>query len=51
MKRNKIMASGLRKLVIDTFLKHYCRQVKGEDRNHPVEYELTYGQIRIVAQK
>lgn len=50
VKRNKIMSSGLRDLIKESFLKRHCREVKSGDGDL-TEFELTYGQIRIYAQK
>lgn len=51
-KRNQIMASGLYEYIKNAFLRLYCREIYSP-KSGPgsSEFELTYGQIRIVAQK
>lgn len=54
-KRNQIMASGLYNYIKSAFLRLYCREIYKESKDGPgqmlSEFELTYGQIRIVAHK
>lgn len=50
IKRNMIMASGLSDYVKNAFLRLYSREII-EANGIPDKYELTYGQIKIIAQK
>ena len=51
-KRNQIMAQGLYDYIKNAFLRLYCREIfSSKNGNVSSEFELTYGQIRIVAQK
>ncbi|KAI2810126.1 hypothetical protein BLOT_001282 [Blomia tropicalis] len=51
-KRNQIMASGLYEYIKNAFLRLYCREIfTTKNGQKSSEFELTYGQIRIVAQK
>ena len=51
-KRNRIMAAGLYDYIKNAFLRLYCREIHSyKNGKKDNEYELTYGQIRIVAQK
>jgi SAM-dependent methyltransferase len=49
-KRNKIMTSGLRETVKNAILRHHCRELPNGEDGKP-EYELAYGQCRVVATK
>ena len=51
VKRNKIMAAGLYDYIKQAFLRLYCREVPSDENVNSTKFELTYGQIRIVAQK
>lgn len=51
-KRNQIMASGLHEYIKKAFLRLYCREIHTHKSGQGLsEFELTYGQIRIVAHK
>lgn len=51
-KRNQIMSSGLYEYIKKAFLRLYCREIFTNKAGQGMsEFELTYGQIRIVAHK
>lgn len=50
IKRNEIMASGLRELVKNAIMRHHCRELPiGSDGSGL--FELNYGQCRVIANK
>jgi len=54
-KRNQIMSAGLYDYIKNAFLRLYCREIYSSKSDfagaNTSEYELTYGQIRVVAHK
>jgi len=50
IKRNEIMASGLKDIIKDAMMRLHCRELPNGSDGKP-EFELAYGQCRVVAQK